>query len=81
MQIPEKTFVVHVGGTAVVPAGMPMMLTRLQQPERALVLVLQDESQPWMTKANDWKPTSACPQYVAELIADHSTVATAPSPR
>lgn len=62
MQTPEKTFLIRDKETGLVPAGAPMMLTRIKGPERALVLVLQDDSQPWMTKANDWKPTTACPQ-------------------
>lgn len=62
MQIPGKTFFIREGKTGLVPAGVPMMLTSLPRPERALVLVLQDDSQPWMTKANDWKPSEACPQ-------------------
>lgn len=62
MQTPGKTFFIREGETGVVPAGVPMMLTSLPHPERALVLVLQDDSQPWMTKANDWTPTIACPR-------------------
>jgi len=62
MQTPGKTFVIHEGETGFVPAGVPMELTPLPRPERSLVLVLQDDSQPWMTKANDWKPSEACPQ-------------------
>ena len=62
MQTPEKTFLIGEKETGLVPAGAPMMLTRIKGPERALVLVLQDDSQPWMTFAKDWKPTTACPQ-------------------
>ena len=62
MQTPEKTFLIREKETGLVPAGAPMMLTRIKGPERALVLVLQDDSQPWMTFAKDWKPTTACPQ-------------------
>lgn len=61
LQIPGKTFVVHAGETGLVPAGAPMVLTPLSA-ERALVLVLQDASQPWMTRANDWQPSQACPK-------------------
>lgn len=62
MQIPDKTFFIRAGETGLVPAGVPMMLTPLPHPERTLVLVLQDANQPWMTKANDWKPSAPCAQ-------------------
>lgn len=62
MQTPGKTFLIREKETGLVPAGAPMMLTRIKGPERAIVLLLQDDSQPWMTFAKDWKPTTACPQ-------------------
>jgi len=62
MQTPEKTFLIREGETGLVPAGTPMMLTRMSNSERAITLVFQDASLPWMTKTNDWKPTTACPQ-------------------
>lgn len=62
MQTPEKTFLIREGETGLVPAGEPMMLTRVANSERAITLVFQDANRPWMTKANDWTPTIACPR-------------------
>lgn len=62
IRTPGKTVLLHAGETAFVPGGVPMTLTHSQTvTRRALVLVLQDSSQPWMTKANDWKPDQDCP--------------------
>lgn len=62
IRTPGKTVSLHAGETAFVPGGVPMTLTHSQTvTRRALVLVLQDSSQPWMTKANDWKPDTQCP--------------------
>jgi quercetin dioxygenase-like cupin family protein len=63
IRTPGKTVVLHAGETAFVPGGVPMTLAHSQTAtRRALVLVLQDSSQPWMTKANDWKPDTNCPE-------------------
>jgi len=62
MQIPGKTFLIREGETGLVPAGTPMVLTRVASSERAVTLVFQDANLPWMTKANDWQPSEACPQ-------------------
>jgi quercetin dioxygenase-like cupin family protein len=62
IRTPGKTVVLHAGETAFVPGGVPMTLAHSQRAtRRALVLVLQDAAQPWMTKANDWKPDTQCP--------------------
>ena len=63
IRTPGKAVILHAGQTAFVPGGVPMTLAHSQTAtRRALVLVLQDASQPWMTKANDWKPDAQCPQ-------------------
>jgi mannose-6-phosphate isomerase-like protein (cupin superfamily) len=62
MQTPGKTELVRAHGTAVIPGGTPMRVSfPLNDTTRQLVLVLYDDSQPWMTKAQDWAPTSTCP--------------------
>lgn len=62
IRTPGKAVFLHAGETAFVAGGVPMTLTHSQSmTRRALVLVLQDSSQPWMTKANDWKPDTQCP--------------------
>lgn len=62
IRTPGKAVLLHAGETAFVAGGVPMTLTHSQSmTRRALVLVLQDASQPWMTKANDWKPDTQCP--------------------
>jgi mannose-6-phosphate isomerase-like protein (cupin superfamily) len=63
MQTPGKTTILRAGETALVPGGVPMDLAPAgSDTRRSLVLVLHDASKPWMTKANDWKPSIACPQ-------------------
>lgn len=63
METPGKTTVVHAGGSAIVPAGVPMVLRHTGVgDEREITLVLHDASKPWMTKVYDWKPAGKCPQ-------------------
>ncbi len=63
LRTPESTTVIRAGHGGVVPAGPPMMLTSIgPEVRRALVLVLHDPSEPWMTIATDWKPTTDCPR-------------------
>ena len=63
IRTPGRTVVLHAGQTAFVAGGVPMTLAHsVTATRRALVLVLQDSSQPWMTKANDWKPDAQCPE-------------------
>lgn len=61
MQTPNTTKLIHAGETDVVPAGVPMMLTP-GGAERHLTLVLFDADRPWMTRAPDWMPSTACPK-------------------
>lgn len=62
MQTPGKTDLVRAHGTAVIPGGTPMRVSfPTDETTRQIVLVLYDASQPWMTKAQDWTPTTACP--------------------
>jgi hypothetical protein len=54
--------VIRSGQGGFVAAGPPMMLTSMgTETRRALVLVLHDISQPWMTVTSDWMPTQECP--------------------
>ena len=63
LRTPESTMVIRTGQGGVVPAGPPMMLTSVgTETRRALVLVLHDTSEPWMTVATDWTPTKECPK-------------------
>lgn len=62
LRTPESTTVIQAGHGGFVPAGPPMMLTSVgTETRRALVLVLHDPSEPWMTIASDWTPTEECP--------------------
>jgi quercetin dioxygenase-like cupin family protein len=62
MQTPGKTDLVRAHGTAVIPGGTPMRVSfPTNETTRQIVLVLYDASQPWMTKAQDWTPTTSCP--------------------
>jgi len=62
LRTPESTLVIRAGQGGLVPAGPPMMLTSVgTEIRRALVLVLHDPSEPWMTVASDWAPTKDCP--------------------
>lgn len=62
MQTPGKTELVHAHGTAVIQGGTPMRVSfPLGDTTRQIVLVLYGVSKPWMTKAQDWSPATACP--------------------
>jgi hypothetical protein len=55
--------VIRSGQGGFVAAGPPMMLTSIgTETRRALVLVLHDASEPWMTVTTDWTPTKECPK-------------------
>lgn len=42
--------------------GPSMLLTSIgTETRRAVLLVLHDAAQPWMTITSDWTPTSQCP--------------------
>ena len=62
LRTPESTMVIRAGHSGFVSAGPPMMLTSVgTEIRRALVLVLHETSEPWMTITSDWTPTTACP--------------------
>jgi quercetin dioxygenase-like cupin family protein len=62
LRTPEGVQVIRAGESGFVRAGPSMMLTSIgTETRRALVLVLHDASQPWMTGATDWTPTTECP--------------------
>ena len=51
------------GDSAVIPEGPPMSLVSVgTELRRALVLVLHESAQPWMTPASDWAPSGRCPR-------------------
>lgn len=63
LRTPEATKVLRKGEGGFVEAGPPMMLTSLgQETRRALVLVLHETGQPWMTVTTDWRPVASCPE-------------------
>jgi hypothetical protein len=48
--------------TCFVRAGPSMLLTSIGiETRRAVLLVLHDAAQPWMTITSDWTPTAQCP--------------------
>ena len=60
---PKETLVIRAGEGGFVRAGASMQLTSIgTETRRAMVLVLHDESQPWMTFTSDWSPTTQCPE-------------------
>ncbi len=62
LRTPDNAIVIRAGQGGFVPSGPPMVLTSVgTETRRALVLVLHDVSQPWMTITSDWTPTRACP--------------------
>jgi quercetin dioxygenase-like cupin family protein len=61
LQTPDTTFVVPAGRSAVVPAGPPMRLSGVSaETRRALVLVLHEPAEPWMTLDTGWVPRTTC---------------------
>jgi quercetin dioxygenase-like cupin family protein len=63
LRTPEATTVLRRGESGFVAEGPPMMLTSAgPDTRRALVLVLHDSSEPWMTVTTDWRPTVNCPE-------------------
>lgn len=62
LETPTGKMVGRAGGTPViVPEGPPMHLTATgTEMRRAVVLVLHDSTQPWMTPAHDWTPKGLC---------------------
>lgn len=62
LRTPDATIVLRKGESGFVAGGPPMMLTGVGPDiRRALVLVLHDSEQPWMTVTTDWRPTVGCP--------------------
>lgn len=46
-----------------IAGGPPMMLSGIgQEIRRSVVLVLHDDTQPWMTMETEWKPGGQCQQ-------------------
>jgi quercetin dioxygenase-like cupin family protein len=63
LRTPEGVQVIRAGEGGFVRAGPSMMLTSIgTEVRRAVVLVLHDSSEPWMTSATDWTPTTECPE-------------------
>jgi quercetin dioxygenase-like cupin family protein len=63
LRTPDAMKVLRTGESGFVKAGPPMMLTGIgADTRRALVLVLHDADQPWMTVTTDWRPTASCPE-------------------
>ena len=61
LETPDGTTTMRAGHGGVVPAGPPMMLVGIGTTvRRALVLVVHDPAQPWMTVTADWTPKGAC---------------------
>ena len=62
LRTPEDLLVIRAGEGGFVEAGPSMLLTSIgKETRRAVLLVLHDASQPWMTLTSDWKPTAECP--------------------
>ena len=62
LRTPDGTSVLRKGEGGFVAMGQPMMLTSVgPDTRRALVLVLHDSDQPWMTVTTEWRPTVSCP--------------------
>jgi quercetin dioxygenase-like cupin family protein len=63
LETPSGTIVAHGGESAVVPEGPAMILSSVgTETRRSVLLVLHDESEPWMTHAHDWHPQGSCPK-------------------
>ena len=63
LETPDGITVVHAGQSAMVREGPPMLLSGVgSDVRRALVLVVHDSSQPWITPAHDWTAKGLCPK-------------------
>jgi quercetin dioxygenase-like cupin family protein len=52
----------HAGESAVAPMGSSMTVKGVgEEARRALIIVLHDSSQPWLTFTSDWTPKGLCP--------------------
>jgi quercetin dioxygenase-like cupin family protein len=62
LRTPEETLVMRAGESGFVRSGPNMLLTSIgTDTRRAVLLVLHDATQPWMTITSDWTPTTQCP--------------------
>ena len=62
LRTPDSTTLIRAGEGGFISSGPPMVLTSVgTETRRALVLVLHDPSEAWMTMASDWTPTKECP--------------------
>ncbi len=62
LRTPENVLVIRAGEGGFVRPGPSMLLTSIgTETRRAVLLVLHDAFQPWMTMTSDWTPTTACP--------------------
>ena len=63
LRTPEDVLVIRAGEGGFVRPGPSMLLTSIgTETRRAVLLVLHDASQPWMTITSDWTPTTQCPE-------------------
>jgi quercetin dioxygenase-like cupin family protein len=62
LRTPDEVMVIRAGEGGFVRPGPSMLLTSIgAETRRAVLLVLHDADQPWMTITSDWTPTSQCP--------------------
>lgn len=62
LRTPDEVLVIRAGEGGFVRPGPSMLLTSIgTETRRAVLLVLHDASQPWMTITTDWAPTTECP--------------------
>ncbi len=63
LETPKGTTVVRAGESSVVAEGPPMLLRSIGgEQRRAVVLVLHDATQAWVSMATDWQPKGLCPK-------------------
>jgi hypothetical protein len=63
LRTPDEVMVLRGGQGGFVRPGPSMVLTSVgTETRRAVLLVLHDASQPWMTMKSDWTPTTECPE-------------------
>jgi len=62
LRTPDDVLVIRAGEGGFVRPGPSMLLTSIgTETRRAVLLVLHDAAQPWMTITSDWTPTAHCP--------------------
>lgn len=63
VETPEAVTVTRAGEGVTLPEGSPMLLIGVgTETRRAVVLVLHDSSQPWITMASEWQAKGLCPK-------------------